>query len=80
MKKFIAGLMAVSSGLYLATMGIWPEGVWPDVIPIIDEGIAFIILVNSLAALGVDLRRFVGMKGDQKRGGGKREDGPIDIN
>ena len=71
MKKLIAVLLAAASGLYLATIGILP-----DPIPFIDEGLAFVILVNSLAMLGFDLRRFVGMKGGKKKSSEK----PIDIN
>ncbi|WP_411844716.1 hypothetical protein AAFN60_11935 [Roseibacillus persicicus] len=71
MKKLIAILLASASGLYLATLGILP-----DPIPFIDEGLAFVILVNSLAMLGFDIRRFVGMKGGKKKSSEK----PIDIN
>lgn len=70
MKKLIAALFAGASGIYLATIGILP-----DPIPFIDEGLAFIVLMNSLAVLGFDLRRFVGMKGGKKKG----TDKPIDI-
>lgn len=69
MKKLIAALFAGASGIYLATIGILP-----DPIPFIDEGLAFIVLMNSLAVLGFDLRRFVGMKG-----GRRKADQPIDI-
>ena len=71
MKKLIAVLLAGASGLYLATLGILP-----DPIPFIDEGLAFVILINSLSMLGLDLRRFVGMKSGKK----KSSDQPIDIN
>jgi uncharacterized membrane protein len=70
-KKFIAALFAGASALYLATIGIMP-----DPIPFIDEGMAFLVLVNSLAALGLDLRRFIPMMGDKK----KSSKDPIDIN
>lgn len=69
MKKFIAIVMAIGSALYLGTIGIMP-----DPIPFVDEGVAIIILLNSLAFLGLDLRRFFGIKG------GKKEDSkPIDV-
>lgn len=64
MKKFIALVLALGSGLYLATIGILP-----DPIPFVDEGVAILILLNSLAFLGLDLRRFFGLKsGKDKKG------------
>lgn len=71
MKKIIALLLTGASGLYLATIGIAP-----DFLPFIDEGLAFIILINSLSMLGLDLRRFVGLKSGKK----KSPEKPIDIN
>lgn len=64
MKKFIALVLALGSGLYLGTIGILP-----DPIPFVDEGVAILILINSLAFLGLDLRRFFGIKsGKDKKG------------
>ena len=57
MKKLIALIMAVGSGLYLAF------GWAPDPIPFIDEGAAFLVFINCLAFLGLDLKRFFGLKG-----------------
>jgi uncharacterized membrane protein len=70
-KKFVAALFAGASALYLATIGILP-----DPIPFIDEGMAFFVLINSLAALGLDLRRFIPMMGQKKKGAKD----PIDVN
>ncbi|MDE0826337.1 MAG: hypothetical protein OSA48_05980 [Akkermansiaceae bacterium] len=69
MKKLIALILALASGLYLAF------GWLPDPIPFIDEGVALVVFLNSLAHLGLDLRRFFGL------GGGKKEENgqPIDI-
>ena len=70
MKKLIAVLLALASGAYLGTIGLAP-----DPIPFIDEGIALIVLLNSLAWLGLDLRRFFGIKSDKA----KKEATTIDI-
>ena len=53
----VAFLLALASGVYLGTLGVMP-----DPVPFIDEGIAVIVLLNSLAWLGLDLRRFFGVK------------------
>ena len=71
MKKLLGSMLAGVSGLYLATLGIAP-----DLVPFIDEGIAFVIFINALSMLGLDLRRFVGMKSGKKKSSEK----PIDIN
>ena len=62
MKKLIALLLALGSGLYLGTIGIAL-----DPLPFIDEGVAILVLLNSLAYLGLDLRRFFGLKGAKKK-------------
>ncbi len=67
MKKILAVLLLVASAFGLAI---------PDPIPFIDEGLLFILLINSLSMLGLDLRRFVGMKSGKKKSSEK----PIDIN
>jgi hypothetical protein len=69
MKKFIATLFAGASGLYLLTMGIIP-----DPIPFVDEAVALLIFVNSAAYLGLDLRRFVGMRAKAPRRRGRTVD------
>jgi len=70
MKKIVAMLLVGASGTYLATLGIAP-----DLIPFVDEGIAFVVLINSLAMLGLDLRKFVGIKTPKK----KSDSRPIDV-
>ena len=67
MKKIFAVILLLASVIGLAI---------PDPVLFIDEGLLFIILINSLSMLGLDLRRFVGMKGGKKKGDEK----PIDIN
>ncbi|MGJ8724008.1 MAG: hypothetical protein ACSHYB_05585 [Roseibacillus sp.] len=67
MKKVFAVLLLLASVFGLAI---------PDPVPFIDEGLLFIILINSLSMLGLDLKRFVGMKSSKKKGTEK----PIDIN
>jgi hypothetical protein len=64
-KKIIALLLAIASGVYLLTIGLMP-----DPIPFIDEGVALIVLLNSLAHLGLDLRGIFGKgKGKKPQGG-----------
>lgn len=54
MKKAFALLLAVLSGGYVFGLG------WiPDPLPILDEGLALLIFVQSTAALGVDVRQWV---------------------
>ena len=67
MKKVFAVLLLLASLFGLAI---------PDPVPFIDEGLLFIILINSLSMLGLDLKRFVGMKSSKKKNAEK----PIDIN
>lgn len=56
-KKFIAFIFALVSGLYLL---IWGPMIGPlDPIPIVDEATALLIFVKSMAVLGIDLSRFV---------------------
>lgn len=54
MKKFIALLFSIASGLYLLI-----GGPMPDPIPLIDEGLALAVFVSSMGVLGIDLRRYV---------------------
>ncbi len=57
-RKAIALLLAVASGLYLLLMG--PMA---DPAPIIDEALALVVLVQALAALGLDVRRWLPLFG-----------------
>ena len=57
MKRFIALPIAVFSGLYLLIMG--PMFGPVDPLPIIDEALALMVFVQAMAALGVDVRRWL---------------------
>ena len=76
MKKALATLAVLMSGCYLLTLGIVP-----DPVPFIDEGIALVVLVKSLAYLGIDISRFVPfMSRKVKPGKGPEGDGQtIDV-
>jgi len=52
-KKAIALVLAMVSGGYLLL------GPLPDPLPLLDEGLALLVLVQALAYLGIDLRRWV---------------------
>ena len=58
-KKFIAVVMVVASGVGMLI---------PDPLPFLDEGVLLLVLLSSLAYLGLDLRKFFGMKGSQESG------------
>lgn len=64
-KKLIALLFALISGIYLLTMGIWVGP--PDFIPFIDEATALIIFVKAMGVLGVDLSRLVPFLGRKEK-------------
>jgi hypothetical protein len=53
MKKLFALLLAVLSGGYVLL------GPLPDPIPFLDEGLAVLIFVQSLAYLGMDVKRWL---------------------
>jgi len=57
MKRRLALLFAILSGLYLLVMV--PT---LDPLPFLDEGLAMLIFLNALAALGIDLRNVFGKK------------------
>lgn len=61
MKKFFALIFAAFSGVYLLL------GPIPDPLPLVDEGVALVIFLNCLAALGLDLRKYIGMGPKKKR-------------
>jgi hypothetical protein len=63
-KKFIAFIFALVSGLYLL---VWGPMVGPlDPVPIIDEATALLIFVKSMGVLGIDLSRFIPFLGKRE--------------
>lgn len=73
MKKVIALIFAVLSGGYLLL------GPVPDPLPFLDEGMAVLVLVKSLAVLGVDLSGFLPHLGKKTKPGGKKGGRVIDV-
>lgn len=57
MKRKLAWLAAILSGLYLVTLGIWPFP--PDFIPLVDEALALIVFLKSTSYLGYDLKKWI---------------------
>lgn len=77
MKKFIAFIFALVSGLYLL---VWGPMIGPlDPIPIIDEATALLIFVKSMAALGIDLSRFVPFLGKKTKEAAKGPGPVVDV-
>jgi hypothetical protein len=78
MKRRIAWILAILSGLYLLVIGPIP-----DPLPILDEATALLIFVKSMAFLGYDVRRWLPFLGKGKKGTGRMprntDRGPIDI-
>lgn len=73
MKKFIALIFALVSGVYLLL------GPIPDPLPFLDEGMALLVFVKSMAVLGIDLSRFLPFAGKKSKPDGKKEGTVIDV-
>ena len=58
MKRLFALALAAASGAYLLVFGPML-----DPLPVIDEALALMVFVQALAALGIDVRRWLPMFG-----------------
>lgn len=79
MKRKLAWIGAILSGLYLLTVGPIP-----DPIPFIDEGVALAVFLKCVAYLGFDLRKWLPFfgktpKSDPVRRANPAKDVTIDV-
>ena len=77
MKKLIALLFALISGIYLLTLGVWIGP--PDFVLFIDEATALIIFVKAMGVLGVDLSRLVPFLGRKEKTPSKPPGQVVDV-
>jgi hypothetical protein len=83
MKRKIAWIGAILSGLYLVTIGPLPFPAM-DPLPFVDEAVALAIFLKCTSSLGYDLRKwlpFFGKKGksDPTRSPKDKKDVTIDV-
>jgi hypothetical protein len=76
-KKLIAFIFALVSGLYLL---VWGPMIGPlDPVPIVDEATALLIFVKAMGVLGIDLSRFIPFIGKKDKAAPKPPGQVVDI-
>lgn len=71
MKKFLAAIFALISGVYVIF------GPIPDFIPFLDEATALLIFVKSMSVLGVDVSRFIPFLGKKGKAAAPKPPGQV---